>query len=87
MTDEVPAYRKAQKAMRPSIGEPSAREYVRGAGAHTIGLKDFSRCLKRGVVGTFHHVSEQHLPLYLAEFDHRHNCRDNDRRRAHGERI
>jgi hypothetical protein len=26
-------------------------------------------------VGTFHHVSAQHLPLYLAEFDHRHNCR------------
>jgi hypothetical protein len=22
-----------------------------------------------------HHVSAQHLPLYLAEFDHRHNCR------------
>ena len=38
-------------------------------------LTDFSPLLKRGVVGTFHHISEQHLPLYLAEFDHRHNTR------------
>ena len=27
------------------------------------------------MVGTFHHVSAQHLPLYLAEFEHRHDCR------------
>ena len=27
-------------------------------------------------MGTFHHISEQHLPLYLAEFDHRHNFRE-----------
>lgn len=31
--------------------------------------------LKRGVIGTFHSVSEKHLPLYLAEFDHRWNHR------------
>ena len=30
---------------------------------------------KRGVIGTFHHVSKKHLPLYLAEFDHRHSAR------------
>jgi transposase-like protein len=41
----------------------------------TNGVEGFFSLLKRGVVGTFHHVSEQHLPLYLAEFDHRHNCR------------
>jgi transposase-like protein len=26
-------------------------------------------------MGTFHSVSKQHLPLYLAEFDHRWNFR------------
>jgi len=31
--------------------------------------------LKRGVIGTFHHVSEQHLHRYLAEFDFRYNNR------------
>jgi transposase-like protein len=53
----------------------SAKEYVRGD-AHTNGVEGFFSLLKRGVMGTFHHISEQHLPLYLAEFDHRHNFRD-----------
>ncbi len=26
-------------------------------------------------MGTFHSVSKKHLPLYLAEFDHRYNHR------------
>jgi len=47
------------------------------------------------VVGTFHHISEQHLPLYLAEFDHRHNTRfltDGERtviglKKANGKRL
>jgi transposase-like protein len=41
----------------------------------TASVESFFSLLKRGVVGTFHHVSAQHLPLYFAEFDHRHNCR------------
>jgi hypothetical protein len=41
----------------------------------TNGVEGYFSLLKRGVVGTFHHVSEQHLPLYLAQFDHRHNTR------------
>ncbi len=75
MTDELPAYRKAAKgfASHQSVNH-SAREYVRGL-AHTQSVDGFFSLLKRGVVGTFHHISEQHLPLYLAEFDHRHNCR------------
>jgi hypothetical protein len=31
--------------------------------------------LKRGIIGTFHHVSDKHLPRYLAEFDRRWNSR------------
>ena len=75
MTDDFPAYRKATKdfASHQAVNH-SAREYVRGL-AHTNGVEGFFSLLKRGVVGTFHHVSEQHLPLYLAEFDHRHNTR------------
>ena len=42
--------------------------------------------LKRGIVGTFHHVSQQHLKRYLAEFDFRYNEREalgvNDTMRA-----
>jgi len=55
-----------------------AGEYSRHEGENVIttaGVESFFSLLKRGVVGTFHHVSAQHLPLYLAEFEHRHNCR------------
>ena len=75
MTDELPAYRKATKdfASHQAVNH-SAGEFVRGL-AHTQSVDGFFSLLKRGVVGTFHHISEQHLPLYLAEFDHRHNTR------------
>ena len=55
-----------------------AGEYSRHEGTNvvtTASVESFFSLLKRGVVGTFHHVSAQHLPLYLAEFDHRHNTR------------
>jgi transposase-like protein len=55
-----------------------AGEYSRHEGENVIttaGVESFFSLLKRGVVGTFHHVSAQHLPLYLAEFEHRHNYR------------
>jgi hypothetical protein len=31
--------------------------------------------LKRGIMGSFHHVSKEYLPLYLNEFSFRHNHR------------
>jgi hypothetical protein len=40
-----------------------------------IRSKITSRSWKRGIVGTFHHVSQQHLKRYLAEFDYRYNQR------------
>lgn len=55
-----------------------AGEYSRHEGENvvtTASVESFFSLLKRGVIGTFHHVSAQHLPLYLAEFEHRHNCR------------
>ena len=55
-----------------------AGEYSRHEGENvvtTASVESYFSLLKRGVIGTFHHVSAQHLPLYLAEFDHRHNCR------------
>src|SRR5277367_2757425 len=56
----------------------SAGEYSRHEGENvvtTANVESFFSLLKRGVVGTFHHVSAQHLPLYLAEFDHRYSQR------------
>lgn len=61
-----------------SIVKHVAGEYTRQEGENvvsTASVESFFSILKRGVMGTFHHISRQHLPLYLAEFEHRHNCR------------
>lgn len=49
-------------------------EYVRGE-VSTNTVESYFSVLKRGITGTYHHVSEQHLKRYLAEFDFRHNER------------
>jgi hypothetical protein len=51
-------------------------EYVRGL-VHTQTIDSFWSLLKRGIMGTFHHVSAKYLPLYVAEFEWRYNNRKN----------
>jgi transposase-like protein len=75
MTDEHAGYPNAAKSFAGhQTVNHSAGEYARGL-AHVNGAESFFSLLKRGVVGTFHHISEKHLPLYLAEFNHRHDNR------------
>ncbi len=52
----------------------SIREYVRGD-AHTNTIEGYFSILKRCINGVYHHVSQQHLKRYLAEFDFRYNER------------
>ena len=49
-------------------------EYVRGD-VHNNTVEGYFATLKRGIIGTYHHVSPQHLKRYLAEFDFRYNER------------
>lgn len=49
-------------------------EYVRG-NTHTNTIEGYFSILKRGIMGTYHHVSPQHLKRYLCEFDFRYNER------------
>lgn len=53
----------------------SGGEYVRGD-AHTNTVEGYFSILKRGIIGTFHHVSPQHLQRYVTEFDFRYNNRE-----------
>jgi hypothetical protein len=86
MTDEGAVAKKIGKefdkhgSVNHSIGE-----YVRGD-VHTNTIEGYFSILKRGTNGTFHHVSQQHLKRYLAEFDFRYNERSalgvNDKARA-----
>jgi ISXO2-like transposase domain len=40
-----------------------------------VGGTDYFSILERGISGVYHHVSHEHLPMYLAEFDFRYNAR------------
>ena len=57
-----------------SMVNHTVHEYVRGD-ASTNTVESYFAILKRGVVGTFHHVSSQHLKRYVGEFDYRYNTR------------
>ena len=76
MTDGEGQYRlladmfKSHEVVNHGIGE-----YVRG-NAHTNTIEGYFSILKRGIIGTYHHVSGQHLKRYLAEFDFRYNTRE-----------
>ena len=54
----------------------SIEEYVRGGFWHTNTVEGYFSIMKRGITGVYHHVSQQHLKRYLAEFDFRYNERE-----------
>jgi len=73
-TDEHSGYRFLKEYFPHESVSHSQGEYVRGE-VHTNNLESFWSLFKRGVMGSFHHVSKKYLPLYLAEFQFRHNNR------------
>jgi transposase-like protein len=52
----------------------AAKEYVRDD-VHTNTIEAFWANVKRGIRGTYVHVSKKHLQTYLREFEYRHNLR------------
>lgn len=69
MTDELRNYKNT--GLRFGGGHETVchgrREYLRGD-VHVNSAESFFALLKRGVHGTFHHVSKQHLHRYCTEF-------------------
>jgi transposase-like protein len=75
MTDEAPVYKKiGLEYASHEVVKHSAKEYARG-NASTNRVEGYFSIFKRGLVGTFHHVGEQHLQRYCNEFDFRYNTR------------
>ena len=77
MTDESPVYFGIGKGMgaHHSVNH-SKEEYARlGGYVHINTAESFFSLFKRGITGSFHHVSEAHLHRYLCEFDYRWNTR------------
>ena len=78
-TDESSVYRWLDS---PWLGghqsvNHSAREYARGP-VTTNSVEGFFSLLKRGIYGTFHSVSKEHLHRYVDEFTFRYNTRELD---------
>ena len=57
-------------------------EYVRGA-VHTQTIEGYWSLVKRSIYGTFHHVGDGFLPMYLSEMDFRYS----NRKVSDGERF
>jgi transposase-like protein len=75
MTDTMGGYLHVGKEFaRHEMVDHGAGEYVRGD-AHSNTVEGYFAVLKRGIIGTYHHVSEAHLDRYLAEFDFRYSER------------
>lgn len=77
MTDGASHYKKIGKkfALHESTNH-TQKQYakdskVEGVRAHSNTVESYFGILKRGIVGTYHHVSEHHLQRYVNEFDFR----------------
>ena len=77
ITDESPIYtRVGREFAAHSTVNHSAGQYVTHGGLkHTNTVEGFFSIFKRGVIGTYHHMSEAHIGRYCAEFDLRYNTR------------
>jgi transposase-like protein len=88
ITDSATVAKGIKKIRKHSVVDHTAKEYVRwddGVCITTNTIEGFFANLRRGIDGTYHHVSKQHLHRYLGEFDFRYNSRkmsDSDRREA-----
>jgi transposase-like protein len=86
MTDEFRGYKVPGQhfASHESVSH-ARKEYARGDVTSNTAESSFA-ILKRGIIGTFHSVSEKHLQRYCNEFDFRWNTRQsqgwNDSMRA-----
>jgi hypothetical protein len=75
MTDEATRFWKLGEhfAQHSSVNH-SKKEYARG-NVTTNTVEGYFSILKRGLIGTYHHVGETHLQRYVSEFDFRYNNR------------
>lgn len=73
ITDKHPVYRGMGKIM-PHMSINHEEAYVRGP-VHTQTIEGYWSLVKRSIYGTFHHVGDGFLPMYLSEMDFRYSHR------------
>jgi len=81
-TDKARSYIEVGREFASHASVDHRFEYAKGDN-HSNTVENFFSIFKRGVIGTYHHMSEAHLHRYTAEFDFRYNTRQiSDRERA-----
>ena len=75
-TDEYAGYRLLGRDLPHGVVRHATGQYVVGA-VHTNTIEGFWSLLKRGIMGSYHKVSKDYLPLYVNEFSWRYNNRRN----------
>jgi hypothetical protein len=83
MTDEHSGYAVVGRRFAShGVTRHTASQYVDGDN-HSNTVESSFSLLKRDLIGTFHHVGEQHLQRYVTEFDFRWSHRKvNDKERS-----
>jgi|SRR3954454_13219499 transposase-like protein len=83
MTDDSKIYTSVGREFSTHHSVDHRFEYARDHDIHSNTVENFFSIFKRGVIGTYHHMSEAHLHRYTAEFDFRYNTKDiSDRERG-----
>lgn len=73
-TDEWQGYNEVAEMYEHYFVDHSRKQYANGD-ACTNTIEGFWSLLKRGIIGIYHHLSREHLQLYVNEFCFRYNTR------------
>lgn len=78
MTDESIVYQTIglEYAMHKTVNHSKKQFVTMDRQRHSNTAENFFSIFKRGVIGTYHHMSEAHLHRYCREFDFRYNTRN-----------
>jgi transposase-like protein len=77
MTDESIVYQTIGReyALHQTVNHSKRQFVTMDRKRHSNTAENFFSIFKRGVIGTYHHMSEAHLARYCREFDFRYNTR------------
>ena len=75
-SDEYGAYKTLPRLGYPHGTVRHRNMQFRNGNAHTQTIEGIWSHFKRGINGTYHHVSAKHLQKYCSEYEYRYNTRD-----------
>jgi len=78
MTDEFTGYRILDKINLTHLVIDHKKGFVNSGFIHTNSMESFWANMKRGIIGSYHHISPKYLQTYIDEFSWRFSNRKNE---------